>query len=323
MKSRQAARASPDKGRATRERAQPLPTGRSPCRAGSPLGCGVRPIAGLSSRRRARRRRPGKGSSAKGRAKPLTARRSPSRAGSLLVYGPTQRWPARTKARQAARASPACAVKVAPGGEGVARQGSAGGEASAERRRGEKQSLPAGRSSGRAGSPPLVRGPAPAPVCAAEGARLQRRRQVRSERRTEGPSHAGEGAAAPNQAKPRSAREVSRVESCPEPACALECVPKAERRWRVPCLSKAPTGHPTCVSRRPARRPQRTSRRYCCEGTAGTGQSDAGPLSGVGNTRIGPLVWWLTRYQSACWNAIQAARALLGPGKVRVLLRIG
>ena len=188
--------------------------------------------------RQAAKASPGKGSSAKARAKPLSARRSPSRAGSLLVYCPTQRWPARTKARQVARASPACAVKVAPGCEGVARQGSTGGEASAERRGGEKQSLPAGRSSGRAGSPPLVRGPAPAPVCAAEGARLQRRRQVRSERRTEGPSHAGEGAASPNQAKPRSGREVSRVESCPEPACALECVPKAERRWRVPCLSK-------------------------------------------------------------------------------------
>ena len=240
LKSRQAARASPDKGRATQERAQPLPTGRSPCRAGSPLGCGVRPIAGLSSRRRARRRRRRQARAARQRGGRSHSPPGEVRVGPgayLYMVRPSaglrgrrrdrrrgRRRHARSKSRQAARASPGKGAQAAKQA-----QSDAGGQ---------KQSLPAGRSSGRAGSHPLVRGPAPAPVCAAEGARLQRRRQVRSERRTESRwgSHAGEGAASPNQAKPRSGREVSRVESCPEPACALECVPRAERRWRVPCL---------------------------------------------------------------------------------------
>ena len=63
------------------------------------------------------------------------------------------------------------------------------------------------------------------------------------------------------------------MDSCPETGCTLECKDRATLARAMPL--EAPTGQPTRVSRRPARRPQRASRRYCCEGTAGKGQSDA------------------------------------------------
>ena len=98
LEARHAASASEGRSRATQEREQPLPIGRSPGRAGSPLRLGwglVQIQPARSKRRQAARASPGRSRATQGREQPLPPRQSPGRAGSPLGWGPAEIQPAR------------------------------------------------------------------------------------------------------------------------------------------------------------------------------------------------------------------------------------
>ena len=124
-----APKASPCKGRATQRRAQPLPTGRSPGRAGSPLGWGP-------AQRRPARSKARQAARASQGPKPRERAASPHRAKSGLGRRPT---------RVGSGPVPACAAESAAGSEGDARRGPC--------KKGRAQPPPTGQSPCRAGSP--------------------------------------------------------------------------------------------------------------------------------------------------------------------------
>ena len=159
-KARQAAMASPGRSLATQGRVLPLPTGRRPVLARSPLGWRppqiqpARPKARQAVQARAARRREGTA---------LSAGRSPVLAGSPHVWGPAQRRPVRSKAHQVAKASL---------GKGRAEQHRGGP--------GRFSHAPQGEARIRQGA--RVMGPCPAPACAVL-ARLQRLGLAKPEQR--------------------------------------------------------------------------------------------------------------------------------------------
>ena len=96
------------------------------------------------------------------------------------------------------------------------------------------------------------------------------------------------------------------MDSCPEPGCTLECKDLATLARAMPL--EAPTARPTRVSTRRARRPQRASRRYCCEGTAGKGQSDAADSLAVSS-------------QATLWNGREPTGMVAYPALIGALER--
>ena len=124
---------SPDRSRATQERAQPLPTGLSPGRAGSSLGWGPAQIQpALLKTRQAAGALQGLSKAMQGRVQPLLTGRSgkgvagpkPSNAGEGAASSyRAQPGSGREPTCVGSGPESACAAEGAPGGKGVARQG--------------------------------------------------------------------------------------------------------------------------------------------------------------------------------------------------------
>ena len=167
-----------------------VPLGRSPDRAGSPLGWGPAPVQPAQPKaRQTAWALQGRGRAMQERAQPLPIGRSPDRAGSLLGWGPAQIQPSWPKAAR--------------------RQG---------RRMVEAERLRRGRSL----SPP---GEARVGPGAHSGGALPRfslrgRRRGRTARASPGRSSAVEGPASPCPANPGSGREPTRVGSGPHSTSA-------------------------------------------------------------------------------------------------------